>query len=65
MTEFTVQLPANFLVWLSQPKAKFLHGKLVWANWDVEELEARAEEIKSSQILTIGCEGWPFTPAVA
>jgi hypothetical protein len=58
-----VNLPANFLVWLSQPKTKFLNGKIVWANWDVEELEARAEEIQAGPMMTIGYEGWPFTPA--
>lgn len=56
-------LPAHFLVWLSQPKNKFLNGKLVWANWDVEELTAKAEEIQNSALLTIGYEGWPFAPA--
>jgi len=60
-----VNLPAHFLVWLSQPKNKFLNGKVVWANWDVEELTARAEEIKSSPIMTIGYAGWPFSPAPA
>jgi hypothetical protein len=55
-----VNLPAHFLVWLSQPKNKFLHGRMVWANWDVQELAARAEEISSSAMMTIGYEGWPF-----
>ncbi|KAF1953535.1 NAD(P)-binding protein [Byssothecium circinans] len=59
----TATLPAHFLVWLSQPKTKFLNGKLVWANWDVEELFAKAEEIQNSTMLTIGYEGWPFVPA--
>lgn len=62
---FTVNLPAHFLVWLSQPKNKFLNGKVVWANWDVEELTARAEEIQGSSIMTIGTTGWPFSPAPA
>ncbi|KAF1831500.1 NAD(P)-binding protein [Decorospora gaudefroyi] len=61
----TAELCANFLVWLSQPKTKFLNGKTVWANWDVEELEARAEEIQNSGTMTWGCEGWPFSPAAA
>jgi hypothetical protein len=56
----TVDLPAHFLVWLSQPKTKFLNGKLVWANWDVEELCQQAEKIENSAMLTIGYEGWPF-----
>ncbi|CAN9465621.1 unnamed protein product [Alternaria alternata] len=59
----SVDLSANFLVWLSQPKTKFLSGKMVWANWDVEELEARQDEIKGSSMMTVGLEGWPYSPA--
>lgn len=61
----SVDLSANFLVWLSQPKTKFLSGKMVWANWDVEELEARQDEIKGSSMMTVGLEGWPYSPAAA
>ncbi|KAH6861096.1 hypothetical protein BKA58DRAFT_443861 [Alternaria rosae] len=61
----SAELSANFLVWLSQPKTKFLNGKMVWANWDAEELEARADEIKDSSMMTIGCGGWPYSSAVA
>lgn len=53
-------LPAHFLVWLSQPKTKFLNGKMVFANWDVDEMCAKAEEIKSTEMLTLGYVGWPF-----
>jgi NAD(P)-dependent dehydrogenase (short-subunit alcohol dehydrogenase family) len=63
INEITVELPASFLVWLSQSKTKFLNGKLVFANWDVEELEKRAEEIQGSSTMTIGVGGWPFSPA--
>ena len=38
-------LPANFCVWLASPEGKFLDGKFVWVNWDVDELKARAKEI--------------------
>jgi hypothetical protein len=52
------------LVWLSHPVAEFLNGKFVWANWDVEELMAMAEEIASGTLLTANIDGWPFpTPA--
>lgn len=47
-----VQLPAHFTVWLTSPEAAFLKGRLVWANWDVNELKARAEEIASGVQLT-------------
>jgi hypothetical protein len=55
-----VELPADFLVWLSQPKTVFLNGKMVFVNWDVEELCEKADEIKDSEKLTIGYVGWPF-----
>ncbi len=54
-----VQLPADFTVWAASPEADFLHGKLVWASWDVDELKARKEEIMSGPALTLGLNGWP------
>lgn len=33
-------LPGSFAVWLASPEARFLHGRFVWASWDVEELAA-------------------------
>ncbi|KAL4935198.1 hypothetical protein BDV06DRAFT_234562 [Aspergillus oleicola] len=58
----SVGLPANFMVWLTSPEAS-LNGRYVYANWNVAELKARAEEIKSGAILTPGVTGWPFAPA--
>ncbi|EHL02815.1 putative Uncharacterized oxidoreductase C30D10.05c [Glarea lozoyensis 74030] len=56
----TLELHAHFMVWLATPKNKFLQGRVVFANWDVDELSARAEEITTSTVLTIGYSGWPF-----
>ena len=53
-------LPASFMVWLASPEARFLNGKFLWANWDVDELKARAHEIENSPFLSIGLVGWPF-----
>ncbi|KAK2809432.1 hypothetical protein FQN50_003891 [Emmonsiellopsis sp. PD_5] len=55
-----VSLPANFSVWLASPEAHFLKGKFLWANWDVDELKARAKEIESSERFNVGLGGWPF-----
>ncbi|EXJ60055.1 hypothetical protein A1O7_04204 [Cladophialophora yegresii CBS 114405] len=56
------ELPANFMVWLASGEGDFLKsGRFLWANWDVEELIARKEEIQADPSLfriTIG--GWPF-----
>ena len=59
----TVRLPADFMVWVTSPEARFLRGKFVYANWDVDELKARAEEIEATPILTSNVLGWPFEPA--
>ncbi|KAJ3982295.1 short-chain dehydrogenase/reductase [Lentinula detonsa] len=33
-------LPADYAVWAASPEASWLHGKFVWAHWDVDELKA-------------------------
>ncbi|KAL2853961.1 hypothetical protein BJX68DRAFT_254003 [Aspergillus pseudodeflectus] len=53
----TVQLPAHFLVWLASDEATFLKGKFVWANWDVQELMARADKIQQSMLLRVSLNG--------
>ena len=58
-----VSLPASFNVWLASPEARFLKGKFLWANWDVDELKARAKELETSTQLSIGLVGWPFGDA--
>lgn len=55
-----VELPAQTAVWLASKEAAFLRGKLIWSNWDVEELKARAGEIQGSRLLTIGLDGVPM-----
>jgi hypothetical protein len=55
-----VTLPASFCLWLASPEARFLSGKFLWANWDIDELKARAEELKSGDELIITVNGWPF-----
>ncbi|KAK2060396.1 short chain dehydrogenase [Colletotrichum caudatum] len=32
-------LPGSFAVWAASEEARFLHGRFVWAKWDVEELK--------------------------
>ncbi|KAE8389047.1 hypothetical protein BDV23DRAFT_173361 [Aspergillus alliaceus] len=58
--EDDVSLPASFYVWLASSEARFLRGKFLWANWDVDELKARAGEIEGSKLLSVGLVGWPF-----
>ncbi|KAB5517411.1 hypothetical protein GE09DRAFT_979143 [Coniochaeta sp. 2T2.1] len=55
----TTDLPAQFCVWLLTPQAQFLKSKFVWANWDVDELMARRDEVVKTRALTWGLEGVP------
>lgn len=55
-------LPAHFFVWLTTPDAAFLTGRFVFANWDVEQLVGRKEEIANGDLLTSVVQGWPFQP---
>ena len=55
-----VSLPASFNVWLASSEARFLKGKFLWANWDVDELKTQAKEIEMGTKLSIGLVGWPF-----
>jgi NAD(P)-dependent dehydrogenase (short-subunit alcohol dehydrogenase family) len=52
-----VQLSGHFAVWLASPEAEFLKGRFVWANWDVDELIERKEEIVKENLLKIGIVG--------
>ncbi|KAK9323871.1 hypothetical protein V1517DRAFT_344925 [Lipomyces orientalis] len=54
------ELAGRFLVWLTSPEAGFLKGKFVWVNWDVDELMARADEIKDSLLLRVSLNGLPL-----
>jgi hypothetical protein len=44
-------------VWLASDEAAFLRNKFVWANWDVEEVRARAEEIRTTSLLRVALNG--------
>lgn len=56
----TIELPAHFAVWLCSGEAKFLRAKMVWCNWDVDELVAKKGEIEGGLMLTPNCLGWPY-----
>jgi hypothetical protein len=40
-------------LWLAQPRADFLSGQLVSVNWDLETMEAHAEEISEKNLLRL------------
>lgn len=50
-----IRLPGHFAVWLASPESDFLHGRFVWAHWDVDELlELKGRAEKDPLFLTIG-----------
>ena len=59
LTYLTVELPAQFLVWIVSDEAAFLRNKFVWANWDVEELKAKKSGILEGLFMTAGFKGLP------
>lgn len=51
-------LSAHVAVWLSSAEAAFLHGRFVWANWDVDELMQMREKIAGdASLLRVGVTG--------
>jgi hypothetical protein len=50
-------LAAGVAVYLASPAARFLSGRYMSANWDVDELEAKKDEINQKNLLRIGLEG--------
>ena len=52
-----VNLASDFMVWLSSSEGKVVvpSGRFLWANWDVEELKARKDEMWNNPVaMTVG-----------
>ncbi|KAI0489813.1 putative short-chain dehydrogenase [Xylaria cf. heliscus] len=55
-----VDLPGDYAVWAASSEAKFLHGRFVWASWDVDQLktgELRKRIEEEPAFLKIGVNG--------
>lgn len=53
-------LPAGTALWAASPEARFLHGRYIWASWDVEELksgELRQKLDADPDLLQLGVHG--------
>ncbi|KAB8276252.1 hypothetical protein BDV30DRAFT_246909 [Aspergillus minisclerotigenes] len=44
------KLVGDFVVWTATEEADFLAGRFVWANWDVQELLSRRDDIVSKNL---------------
>jgi hypothetical protein len=55
-----VALSGDFVTWAVSPEARFLTGRFVWANWDVDELKDMAPQLaKDPEMFTIGLRDMP------
>lgn len=58
-----ISLPADFVVWAVSQDAAFLGNRVLWCNWDVDELKAQKDKILADPAFTnVGVVGWPFQP---
>jgi NAD(P)-dependent dehydrogenase (short-subunit alcohol dehydrogenase family) len=46
-----VRLSSEFIVWSASKEASFLSGRFAWANWDVDELVAKKNEVLENNLL--------------
>lgn len=53
----TPELVGGVAVWLSTEKARFMNGRVMNCNWDVDDLYERREEIQSGNLLQIDLQG--------
>ena len=54
-----MSLPAGYAVWLASQRAGWTNGRMLWAHWDVEELEAKQDQILAEDEFTIVLKGFP------
>ncbi|KAF7555270.1 hypothetical protein G7Z17_g2282 [Cylindrodendrum hubeiense] len=55
-----IRLPGDFAVWAASDEAAFLHGRFVWALWDVDELKSgpiREKIDREDSFLRVGIHG--------
>lgn len=57
------ELVGGTAVWLCQEKAKFLSGRFIAANWCVDDLLERKDEIVSGDLLKLTVKGQFGVPA--
>jgi hypothetical protein len=51
-------LSGDFVTWAISPEARFLNGRFVWANWDVDEVKDTAPQLaKDPEMFTMGLRG--------
>lgn len=51
-------LAGEFFAWAASDEADFLRDRFVWAEWDIDELKAKKEEILEKDLLLITIDGF-------
>ncbi|PVI06247.1 NAD(P)-binding protein [Periconia macrospinosa] len=52
------KLAGLFCAWLANEEAAFLTGRFVWAEWDIDELKAKKDEILERDLLLTTIDGF-------
>ncbi|KFY94153.1 hypothetical protein V498_04020 [Pseudogymnoascus sp. VKM F-4517 (FW-2822)] len=52
------KMTGGFFAWLATEEAAFLSGRFVWADWDIEELKAKKNEILEKDLLLTTVDGF-------
>ena len=52
------KLAGQFFAWLATDEADFLSGRFVWAEWDIDELKAKKDEILEKDLLLTTIDGF-------
>jgi len=52
------KLAGQFFAWAATDEAEFLTGRFVWAEWDIDELKAKKDEILDKDLLLITIDGF-------
>lgn len=47
----TVDLPGGFVAWFTKGERTWLNGRYVSAQWDVDDLQAKRQNIEDSDLL--------------
>ncbi|KAF5708579.1 short-chain alcohol dehydrogenase/reductase [Fusarium globosum] len=56
-----IKLPGDFAVWAASEEAEFLHGRFIWAKWDVDELKTgplRNKIERDPSLFRVGVSGY-------
>ncbi|KKP03691.1 hypothetical protein THAR02_04207 [Trichoderma harzianum] len=52
------KVAGQFFAWLASDEAEFLSGRFVWAEWDVDELKAKKQQILKEDLLLTTIDGF-------